>query len=75
VTVEQAARETAGLQVNDVIVKFNGQDIADSQTLIDAINKAKVGQSADIIYWRGSSQQTMTVVLAETPNLKTNFRD
>jgi serine protease Do len=59
--------ETAGLQVNDVIVKFNGQDIADSQTLIDAINKAKVGQSADIIYWRGSSQQTMTVVLAETP--------
>jgi serine protease Do len=59
--------ETAGLQVNDVIVKFNGQDIADSQTLIDAINTAKVDQSVDIIYWRGSSQQTMTVVLAETP--------
>jgi serine protease Do len=59
--------ETAGFKVNDVIVKFNGQDIADAQTLIDAINKAKVGQSVNISYWHGATQQTMSVVLAETP--------
>ena len=38
----------AGLQVNDVIVKFNGQDITDAQQLIDAINQAQVGQSVDV---------------------------
>jgi serine protease Do len=59
--------EKAGFQVNDVIVKFNGQDIADSQTLIDLINKAQIGQSVDVSFWRGSSQQTLTIVLAETP--------
>ena len=59
--------EKAGLQVNDVIVKFNGQDIADSQTLIDAINKANIGQSVDLAYWHGAAQQTATIVLAETP--------
>jgi serine protease Do len=57
----------AGLQVNDVIVKFNGQDITDTQQLIDAINQAKVGQSVDLTYYRGSVKQTINVVLTETP--------
>ena len=57
----------AGLQVNDVIVKFNGQDIIDAQQLIDVINKAQVGQTIEISYWHGSMQQTISVVLTETP--------
>ena len=57
----------AGLQVNDVIVKFNGQDITDSQQLIDLINKAQVGQTVEMVYWHGSAEQTINVVLIETP--------
>ena len=57
----------AGLQVNDVIVKFNGQDITDTQQLIDAINQAQVGQSVDLTYYRGSVEQTINIVLTETP--------
>ena len=57
----------AGLQINDVIVKFNGQDITDAQQLIDAINQAKVGQTVEITYWRGTAQQTINIVLTETP--------
>ena len=57
----------AGLQVNDVIVKFNGQDITDAQQLIDAINQAQVGQSVDVTYYRGSVEQTINIVLIETP--------
>jgi serine protease Do len=57
----------AGLQVNDVIVKFNGQDITDSQQLIDLINKAQVGQTVEMVYWHGSVEQTINLVLIETP--------
>jgi serine protease Do len=57
----------AGLQINDVIVKFNGQDITDSQQLIDLINKAQVGQTVEMVYWHGSAEQTINVVLIETP--------
>jgi serine protease Do len=57
----------AGLQVNDVIVKFNGQDITDAQQLIDIINKAQIGQSVDLTYYRGSKSQIINVVLIATP--------
>ena len=57
----------AGLQVNDVIVKFNGEDITDTQQLIDAINQAQVGQSVDLTYYRGSVEQTINIILTETP--------
>jgi serine protease Do len=57
----------AGLQINDVIVQFNGQDITDAQQLIDAINQAQIGQSVDMKYYRGSVAQTISIVLTETP--------
>ena len=56
-----------GIQVNDVIVKFNGEDIADSQVLVTAINHAKVGQTVEIVYWHGANKQTTNITLAETP--------
>ena len=57
----------AGLQVNDVIVKYDGQDITYVQQLIDAINQSQIGQSVDVAYYRGSVEQTVTIVLIETP--------
>jgi serine protease Do len=57
----------AGLQVNDVIVKFNGQDIIDAQQLIDVVNKAQVGQTVEMSYWHGSVEQTINIILTETP--------
>jgi serine protease Do len=57
----------AGLQINDVIVQFNGQDITDAQQLIDDINQAQIGQSVDMKYYRGSVAQTISIVLTETP--------
>lgn len=58
--------ETAGLKVNDVIVKFDGQDITDNQQLVDAIHKDKVGQAVSITYWRGSQQQSIEITLIES---------
>jgi serine protease Do len=57
----------AGFQINDVIVKFDGQDITEAQQLIDATHRAKIGQTIEISYWRGAEQQTIRIVLTETP--------
>lgn len=57
----------AGLQVKDIIVRFNGQNITSSSELIDAIQKAEIGQEVEIVYWRGSDKFTVKVTLAETP--------
>jgi len=59
--------DKAGIKVNDVIVKFNGEDIADSQGLVTSINHTKVGQTVEMVYWHGSTKQTINITLAETP--------
>ena len=56
-----------GIQINDVIVKFNGQDISDAGGLIKAIGQAKVGQTVDVALYRGNSQMTLQVTLGESP--------
>ncbi len=56
-----------GIQVNDVIVKFNGQDITDAGGLIKAIGQAKVGQTVDVALYRGKTQMTLQVTLGESP--------
>jgi serine protease Do len=60
--------DKAGLKVNDVIVKFDGQDITDNQQLVDAIHKAKVGQAVSITYWRDSQEQSIEITLTESTN-------
>ena len=57
----------AGFQINDVIVKFDGQDITQAQQLIDAIHHSEVGKTVEVVYWRGTEQHTLTIVLTESP--------
>ena len=59
--------EKAGLQVKDIIIKFNGQDITSSPELIDAVQQAAIGQTVEITCWRGANQVTVKVTLSETP--------
>lgn len=57
----------AGLQINDVIVKFDGQDITQDQQLIDATHHSEIGKTLEIVFWRGAEQQTVVIVLTESP--------
>ncbi len=57
----------AGLSEGDVVVKFNGQTVSTSAELIRAIHKARIGVPTEIVFWRGSSQNTVTAVLIERP--------
>jgi len=59
--------EKAGLQAGDVIVRFDGQDIADVNELLRVLYSSQVGQEVEITFWRGNSQDTAYATLAERP--------
>ncbi len=61
--------ETAGLKVGDVVTRFNGKDISKPQDLLTAIHQSQIGETVEIVYWRGQSKQTTTATLiANTPS-------
>ncbi len=53
----------AGLVQGDVIVNINGANIASSDDLQKAVQKAKPGQSVSITYYVGDSKRTTTATL------------
>ena len=59
----------AGLQINDVIVEFNGQAVQNSQDLIAKVAGAGVGQSVSITFLRDVDgkldHRTVSVVLGD----------
>jgi serine protease Do len=59
--------EQAGLQAGDVIVKFDDQDVADVSDLLKVLYSSQIGQEVKITFWRGDSQSTTQVTLAERP--------
>src|SRR6266404_3658373 len=66
----------AGIQANDIIVDYNGEQVASAQDLIQRVAGTPVGQSASLVFLRDVDgkldKQTATVVLIERPpaNLK-----
>ena len=62
----------AGLQVNDVIVEFNGQPVQDSNDLIAKVAGTAVGQTVALTYLRDVDGKldrlTVSVSLAERPD-------
>jgi serine protease Do len=62
----------AGLQVNDVIVEFNGQPVQDSQDLIAKVAGAAVGQTVTLTFLRDTDgkleRHAVNVALAERPD-------
>ncbi|MEZ5356837.1 MAG: DegQ family serine endoprotease [Bryobacteraceae bacterium] len=55
----------AGLKSGDVIVKFNGEPIADSNQLKLKVGMLKPGGEADVVAMRNGSEHTFTVTLGE----------
>jgi serine protease Do len=61
------AADQAGLQQYDVVVAFNGLDIANASDLVDAINQTDPGQQVEIEYVRGDAHDTVTVTVGQRP--------
>jgi serine protease Do len=57
----------AGIEAGDVITGFEGEEITSADDLIQAIHSSGIGQSVEITFWRGNSQNTTQAILAESP--------
>jgi S1-C subfamily serine protease len=66
VTVEtDSPAYNAGLEKNDVIVRFAGEEIVSAAQLVRVLWRQEVGETVDVIFWRGEDEYQTTVTLAE----------
>jgi len=59
--------EQAGLKPRDVIVSFSGKETPTAQELVQAIHSSQVGETVEIIFWRGDTKNTTYATLIERP--------
>jgi putative serine protease PepD len=64
------AAEVAGIQANDVIVKFNQREITSAGELMAAVRQQPAGAKATVEYVRGGNNVTVSVTLGDATTLK-----
>jgi serine protease Do len=57
--------EEAGVKVDDIITKIDGQELSDENTLSSIISKKKPGDKVDLEIYRDGQTQNITATLAE----------
>lgn len=57
----------AGIQVGDILTRFDGEDVASSRKLTSMVRKAEAGDPADIEIWRDGKVETVSTTLDERP--------
>lgn len=64
------AAETGGLEVGDIVVKFNGLPITTAGELTAAVRQEPAGAKAEVEVLRDSKSMTLNVVLGDAADLK-----
>jgi serine protease Do len=59
--------EEAGLEVRDIIVRFNGVDVTTAYEVEQGQYASEVGDTVEIVYWRGDTKHTTHATLIESP--------
>jgi serine protease Do len=62
--------DAAKLMENDIIVRFGSEEIISAAQMVKELWKHEVGESIDVIFWRGETEMKTTVRLAERPGTK-----
>jgi len=57
--------DRAGLEIGEIILKFDGKDMVSSDELVRAVSEAAPGTSAKLQVWRHGSAKEVTVTLGE----------
>jgi len=57
----------AGMKTNDIIVTFQGQAVSEASQLIKLLWEYSAGDTVTLSYWRGETQDTVSITLAEWP--------
>ena len=54
----------AGIEAGDVIMTFDGKDVADTRELVRVVGNTQVGKTVRVVVFRGGATQTLAVTLA-----------
>lgn len=57
--------DRGGLQIGDIILKFNGKDVSSTDELVRAVSDAAPASSAKLQVWRNGAAREITVNLGE----------
>ena len=73
--VDDSPAARAGVQVGDIITRFDGEDVTSSRKLTTMVRKAEAGDPADLEVWRDGKVETLSTTLDERPrpDLKANY--
>lgn len=61
--VKDSPAEKSGLEVEDIITKFDGVKLTDTNDLAKAISKKKVGDTVSLTIWRDEKEKEIKVTL------------
>ncbi len=59
--IPNAPAATAGLQLGDIVLEFNGAKITDVRALARSVAMAPIGHPVPVRIWRAGAQQSLTV--------------
>ena len=65
--LEDSPASRAGMEVGDIILRFNGRDVDHSSDLPPIVGGTKVGVRVPVIILRKAESRTLQVVIAELP--------
>ena len=73
--VDDSPAARAGVQVGDIITRFDGEDVTSSRKLTTMVRKAEAGDPADLEVWRDGKVETVSTTLDERPgpDLRANY--
>jgi serine protease Do len=54
-----------GVRVGDVILRFNGADVADLNHLINLVSMAPIGRAAEVVLWRDRKEFAVKVTIGD----------
>lgn len=64
--VSSSPAKMAGIQVDDIITKLDGQELNDKNTLADVVSKKQSGDRVSVEVWRDGQTLTSSVILSES---------
>ncbi|QKT02402.1 DegQ family serine endoprotease [Ectothiorhodospiraceae bacterium 2226] len=65
--LEESPASQGGIQVGDVIVEFNGQEVAHSSDLPHLVGRARVGAEAEVGLIRDGEHKSLSLTIEELP--------
>jgi serine protease Do len=59
--------DKSGIKRYDVITSFNGEAVKTKEDLVKILRSQHVGQTVEVVYWRGTGKNTTSITLEQTP--------